>query len=195
MSTRSVGAAKTTRGRGRNKAVEVLSSPQLPPPKALHQLPIQYHLVVVAVISHLSVETGGAAGAAWHGRNLLAKLSTASTVRASHRKIYPFSAPFVPERSRQNTSGSVTKTPYMHFAPPGYAVTQNQPQSLKCALFVVKSVLTMHTWLDTGISNVGASPNHNAPFIAAITSFSIYIMYTLEIASIHQCGSAAKRDY
>lgn len=190
-----MGAAKTTHGRGRNKAVEVLSSLQLPPPKALHRPPIQYHLVAVVVISHLSVEIGGAADAAWRGRSRPAKLSTASTVRASHRKIYPFSAPFVPERSRQNTSGSVTKTPYMHFALPGYAVTQNQPQFLKCALFVVKSVLTMHTWLDTGISNVGASPNHNARFIVAITSSNICIMCTLETVNIHQCGSAARHDY
>lgn len=188
-------AAKTTHGRDRNKAVEVLLSPQLPPPKALHRPFIQYHLVAVAVISHLSVETGGAADAAWHGKSRLAKLSTASTVRASHRKIYPFSAPFVLERSRQNTSGSAMKTPYMHFARPGYAVTQSQPQFLKCALFVVKSVRTMHTWLGTGTSNAAASPNHNGPFIAAITSSSICIMYTLEIANIHQYGSAARRDY
>ena len=194
MNTLSTEASRMIHGQHQGKTVGGLPSRRSLRPKALRRLPTQYRLVVVVVTSHLSVETGDAVGAAWHGRDRLVRLSTASTAQASHRKICPFSALSVPGRSRQNTSGSVTKTLYMRFELLGYAVTQNQPQSWKCAPFVVKPVLTMRIWPDTGTSSVGASPNLSELFTAATTLSSICITYTLGIASIHLCGLDARRD-
>ena len=83
----------------------------------------------------------------------------------------------------------------MHFELLGYAATQNQPQSWKYALFVVRPVPMMRIWLDTGISNAAASLNPNGLFTVATISSSICITYTLGTVNIHLCGSDARLDY
>ncbi len=176
------------------RAAEAPSLRQLPLPRVLHPQLTQCHRVVAAARPHLSVVIDGGADVAWHGRSLLDKLSTASTVPVNPKRTYRSSALSVREHSRRSMNGYATKTLFMRFEPLGFVVTQSRLKHFRHAHSAAKLIPMMLTWLVTNTSNVGASPNPSEFFIVVITSSSISTMFTSPIPNTHRYASVVKLD-